>query len=195
MVAPPYTLRHVEDGVTQERHRLTLDAMLNIEETYEWSSGSESSILNFYGYWLARKDGPIHPGNVPTTHAKTDRGLASWIDVSHGDPWKFVLRNHHGLTFPNCSEKPIGSVPLESHARFCAYEYYECREEAGPVAYYIKQEINGDVREYYRLACPGVERASGRPAVFYEIRAVKLQSIKPYNPERSAPRIDPYSCT
>ena len=194
MVTSPYVVWQKEEGVTQERHRLSLDAMLGIEETFEWGGGN-SSILDFYGYWLANKDRPFHPAAIPCTHAVTDEGLASWIDVSHGDPLKFVLRNHHGITFQDCSEKLVCEVPLKSHARFCAYEYYECREENQPVAYYINQNLNGEPREYYRFACPGVEEVTGKPAVFYEIRAVKPQAIKPYNPTRSVRQIDPYSYT
>ena len=75
------------------------------------------------------------------------------VDTAADDPLFYILPNYNGC-LTSWRGRYISEFPLKEHAFACAVEYWECKDTLQPCAHYFKQDIDGVVREYFRLLLP-----------------------------------------
>lgn len=130
-----------------KRIRLTLDQLLTIEEISAWHSHEPTDVQQLYARWQ-QKSGIS--GKLPNPEEFSRDCI---VDTEADDPLFYMLLNYDGCltSWRGCY---ISEFPLKEHAFACAVEYWECKDTQQPCAHYFKQNIDGVVREYFRILLP-----------------------------------------
>lgn len=130
-----------------QRTRLSLDQLLAIEKLTSWHNQEPTNLQLLYERWQ-EKAGPF--GALPDA----SEFARDWIvDTTADDPLLYKLPNYAGC-LTSWRGLYLHNFPLKEHAYACAVEYWECKDAQQPCAHYLKQNIDGVIREYFRLLLP-----------------------------------------
>lgn len=141
------------------RKDLTIEGLLDIEDTFQRVGGQTSPIVALHRQWRNARSRFGLPPVAPFERAHR-------IDVGAERPENYVLRNHTGKSFGNFTDTRIADYPAPSHAAHCMAEYLACKYLEQPLCHYIDNEYLGVKREYVRMLLPLQERGKVTQLVY-----------------------------
>jgi len=130
-----------------KRIPLSLDQLLSIERIAAWHSHEPTILQQLYERWQEKL------GTFDELPDASDFASDWIVDTTADDPLFYKLPNYAGC-LTSWRGLYISEFPLKDHAFACALEYWECKDARQPRAHYFKQDIDGVVREYFRLLLP-----------------------------------------
>lgn len=159
-------------GVAQERRMLQIEQMLDREINQQ--TGKSTTVKSLFHYW---RDRHLH-GALPSSDGFEPKSLldpenarwVSWVDVTHDNPFNFVLHDHPGAYFGDFSDQALSSHPCKPHAARCAFEYEFCKKTRTPTYHEITQTVGSRHRCYVRLLLPTVDKSGQVRKLFYATR-------------------------